>query len=311
MKPLLRAAVGLLFLTGNSIAQDIGIAISAAPEQATGICFGDSSIAMLNCAREKCAETEGVRESDCLRVLWCYPMGWTVDIFLQHREGIHWHEYTCGWNDREKAIAAAALKCDNEWLIECSAVQLWDPTGKSVSVDDITLLKKSAFEEDKPLSHSDEQSIAAKDEKKNVTPNNAIVDEAVWVLDETVSRPSLTLYGGPEQHDEVLEFDLSCDPLTRSMTVLIREVGDRFKENQTLCGTVETKGGSTEFCGATIPNGLAGIPDFEGIAVDLSSFNLSGKKTLTFKLDEYKRTFNIMNITEKTSGFTALCRKTS
>lgn len=74
--------------------------------------------------------------SDCLRVKWCYPAGWSADLFVQHREGIHWHEYLCGWNSKEAVMAAVTVACDRErrnFLIECSAVQLWDDKGRELT----------------------------------------------------------------------------------------------------------------------------------------------------------------------------------
>jgi hypothetical protein len=113
----------------------VGIGFAVAPEQSAGHCVGANAEATLGCARSRCAETEGVAPSDCLRVKWCFPAGWSADVFMQHREGPHWHEYLCGWDSREAVEAAAWLSCDRDrrdYLIECALVQMWDPDGRAI-----------------------------------------------------------------------------------------------------------------------------------------------------------------------------------
>lgn len=133
MKRHLLAVTGLLFwccmATSPSLGQ--GIAFSQAPEQAAGVCFGGNPNQALQCARDKCAAA-GAAPRDCLRVKWCYPAGWSADLFLQHQEGPHWHEYLCGWDSREAVVKAAELACDKgrrSYLIECAVVRLWSPEG--------------------------------------------------------------------------------------------------------------------------------------------------------------------------------------
>lgn len=121
-------------LASPASAQDgpIGIAFAEAPEQSSGVCTGQSTDKTLACARAKCVEG-GAMEQDCLRVKWCYPAGWSADLFVQHREGPHWHEYLCGWDSKEALMAAVAVACDRErrdFLIECSAVRFWDDQGQ-------------------------------------------------------------------------------------------------------------------------------------------------------------------------------------
>jgi hypothetical protein len=108
-----------------------GIAFVEAPERSGGYCVGKSPDQAFACAREKCA-VDGVKPAECLRRAWCYPAGWTVDVFLQHKEGPHWHEYSCGWDSREAAVKAAGLKCDKAlrpYLIDCTPVRFFDPDG--------------------------------------------------------------------------------------------------------------------------------------------------------------------------------------
>lgn len=113
-----------------------GIAFVEAPEQSSGVCFSDNADRGFACAKQKCTEN-GTSASDCLRVKWCYPASWSADIFLQHKEGIHWHQYLCGWSSREDIEAAVELTCNGsqkEWLIECAMVQLWDPEGSQIGL---------------------------------------------------------------------------------------------------------------------------------------------------------------------------------
>ncbi|MEM9277907.1 MAG: hypothetical protein AAGA76_04990 [Pseudomonadota bacterium] len=132
------AAIVLVASTSFTVAQDrLGVAFVQAPEVSTGHCFAENPIKAFACARSSCA-IEGIAESECLRVKWCYPAGWSADIFLQHKEGVHWHQFLCGWSSREDLQAAAKLMCEGsqkEWLIECAMVGLWNPEGKEQSLN--------------------------------------------------------------------------------------------------------------------------------------------------------------------------------
>lgn len=136
---IMAALLGVLCLGGPSAAQDgpVGIAFVQAPEQSSGVCVAGNPDRAFACARQACVEG-GADARDCLRVAWCYPSGWSVDVFMQHREGAHWHAYSCGWGSREAALKAAGIKCDkalNPQLIACAAVQIWDPAGAATAVE--------------------------------------------------------------------------------------------------------------------------------------------------------------------------------
>lgn len=108
-----------------------GIAIVQAPEQSFGICVGKDATTAFDCARKQCMEG-GASAEDCLEMAYC-DSGWTVDVFMQSTEGNHWHEYHCGWKSRKEAEAAGKLACNKErrrQLMECAAVQYYDPDGK-------------------------------------------------------------------------------------------------------------------------------------------------------------------------------------
>ena len=83
-------------------------------------------------ARAQCMES-GALEEDCLRTNWCFPAGWSADVFVQHREGPHWHEIVCGLPTRSIAETVARQICERAErpdLIECALVQIYDDTGE-------------------------------------------------------------------------------------------------------------------------------------------------------------------------------------
>lgn len=133
------AVVITLMATSAGAAQDgpIGIAFAQAPEQSSGVCTGQSTDKTLACARAKCVDG-GAMAQDCLRVKWCYPAGWSADLFVQHKEGLHWHEYLCGWDSKEAVMAAIDVACDRQrrdYIIECSAVRFWDNNGQELEAN--------------------------------------------------------------------------------------------------------------------------------------------------------------------------------
>jgi hypothetical protein len=109
-----------------------GMAVSQAPEAGLGICIGPDAAATMQCAQEACMTESSLGELDCAVNLWCYPHAFVADIFMQHREGIHWHEILCGQNDREILDRLIATTCDRDYLIECGAVRIWDHDGNEV-----------------------------------------------------------------------------------------------------------------------------------------------------------------------------------
>ena len=109
--------------------ETVGIAFVQAPEQSAGTCIAGNMDKAFACAKAECAGQDGVSAADCLRVKWCYPAGWAADLFVQHKEGIHWHDYLCGWGSKEDLLAAVKVRCEGsskEWLLECSIVKAWD-----------------------------------------------------------------------------------------------------------------------------------------------------------------------------------------
>lgn len=131
----------LLAAPSTAMAQSGPKAIAAvqAPEAGTGICLDSNADTAIACARQQCMEESGLGEQDCSLNALCSPAGWTADIFQQHQEGLHWHTFTCGWQTRAQAEAAAAITCISEWLIECDVVRLWSPEGEEMTPDGMSL----------------------------------------------------------------------------------------------------------------------------------------------------------------------------
>ncbi len=109
-----------------------GVAVAQAPEAGLGICFSPLVEDGLSCAQQQCMAESGLGEADCAVNLWCYPAGWVADIFMQHAEGPHWHKVVCDQQDRASLDALVAMECAKDYLIECSAVRIWDADGTLV-----------------------------------------------------------------------------------------------------------------------------------------------------------------------------------
>lgn len=108
-----------------------GIAFVQAPEQSWGVAMGDSPAEAFAAATAMCVEGGALAE-DCLQTNWCFPAGFSIDVFAQHREGNHWHEVICGLPARDVAEQVAHALCDpaaRPWLIECQLVQVYDRDG--------------------------------------------------------------------------------------------------------------------------------------------------------------------------------------
>lgn len=113
-----------------------GIAFVQAPEMSSGVCAGKDAASAFDCAKKQCIDGGGTQE-DCLEQAYCFPGRYSVDVFMQSSEGPHWHEFYCGWDSKELALAAAKVACDNGKrtdLIECTPVMLYDEDGNSEEV---------------------------------------------------------------------------------------------------------------------------------------------------------------------------------
>ncbi|MCB1445942.1 MAG: hypothetical protein KDJ87_09125 [Rhizobiaceae bacterium] len=131
MNLVIRTVFAVLVAGTGPLAAKAGVAIVQAPEQSFGICAARDAKSAFACARTQCA-AGGAAKADCLEMAYC-DSGWTVDVFMQGKEGNHWHEYRCGWNSRAEAEAAGKLACNPERmedLMECSTVQIYDPDAR-------------------------------------------------------------------------------------------------------------------------------------------------------------------------------------
>lgn len=123
----------VLVVTVASAAAE-GIAFVQAPEQGGGVAVGETMEAAFEAAMAQCVES-GAYEDDCIRTNWCEPAGFSIDIFVQHREGLHWHEVVCGLPTETIARAIAVHMCDRterDYLIECALVQVYDQAGTAL-----------------------------------------------------------------------------------------------------------------------------------------------------------------------------------
>ena len=113
------------------------IAFVQAPEQSFGVCFGNNPDDAFACAVKQCTEN-GALEEDCIKMKYCSPAGWSADIFKQHKEGPHWHDYLCGWESEKDLDAAVNIVCEGsakDYLIECSVVAKWGPDGTRTDLE--------------------------------------------------------------------------------------------------------------------------------------------------------------------------------
>lgn len=126
-------ALVVLCLPAAALAQDHppGIAFAQAPEQSLGVAVGSDPAATIAAAVADCV-AGGALAADCIPTNWCQPAGWSVDVFVQHVEGLHWHEVVCGLPGEAVALSVAAALCDRDdrpWIAHCDLVQVHDPQG--------------------------------------------------------------------------------------------------------------------------------------------------------------------------------------
>jgi hypothetical protein len=126
------AAVAVLG-AGAAVAEEpVGaIAYAQAPEQSGGVGTGATVEEAIAAAMAECV-AGGAPEENCFITAACEPAGWSMDVFVQHQEGPHWHEMICGIAEEGMIEGLAAAVCDpavRPWLIECAVVQVRDPAG--------------------------------------------------------------------------------------------------------------------------------------------------------------------------------------
>jgi hypothetical protein len=107
------------------------IAFAQAPEQSGGVGVAATVEEAIAAAMAECV-AGGAPEENCFITAACEPAGWSMDVFVQHQEGPHWHEMICGIAEQGMIAALEAAVCDpavRPWLIECAVVQVRDPAG--------------------------------------------------------------------------------------------------------------------------------------------------------------------------------------
>ncbi|MDB5506134.1 MAG: hypothetical protein JWR75_772 [Devosia sp.] len=109
-----------------------GVAFAQAPEAGLGVCFGVDAAETMDCAQQACVAESGLGAEDCVVSDWCFPARWSGDVFVQHVEGLHWHDFACGWDTREQLEAAMAVGCDADYIAECDTVRVWDAAGTQI-----------------------------------------------------------------------------------------------------------------------------------------------------------------------------------
>ena len=118
---------------GGAVAQERAgaIAYAQAVEQSGGVATGATLDEAVAAARADCV-AGGALAEDCLISAACEPAGWSIDVFVQHQEGPHWHEMICGIADEAMIEGIAAAVCEREarpWIMECALVGVRDRAG--------------------------------------------------------------------------------------------------------------------------------------------------------------------------------------
>ncbi len=128
---MIRASIFCLAAALAPPATAQSIAFAQAPEQSSGVGTGPDIGTAIRAARAECV-AGGAYAEDCLITAACDNAGWSLDVFAQHREGLHWHELFCGFSDEAVARAVGETVCNPAHrpdLIECAVVQIWDRDG--------------------------------------------------------------------------------------------------------------------------------------------------------------------------------------
>jgi hypothetical protein len=120
-------------LAAQSFAPPPGIGFVQAPEQYSGTVIAADPAAAAEAAAADCAAA-GAEPVDCVLMAWCQPAGWSIDLFVQHAEGPHWHEFHCGLPSAGVARGVADALCDPGArpyeMIACGLAQIYDPDGR-------------------------------------------------------------------------------------------------------------------------------------------------------------------------------------
>ena len=127
------SVIALILVSTGAQAQSgpAGIAFVQAPEQSFGVAMGATPQEGFANAVQACVEG-GALADDCIPTNWCQPAGWSIDLFVMHQEGLHWHEIVCGLPNEDVALSVGAALCDlndRDGIGMCDLVQVYDPNG--------------------------------------------------------------------------------------------------------------------------------------------------------------------------------------
>ncbi len=131
-----------------------------------------------------------------------------------------------------------------------------------------------------------------------------------WYLDAGEPDETLALFYGVEGNDELTQLVFLCLPGVGKVDVLVMESSESYKPGQGACVTFSTDGSSgSKFCGATVPNELAGIPGLEAVAPisDPLFQNLKPSGNLTMEVDGQKSEIPLATIADSADKFVKSC----
>lgn len=121
---------GLIFAAESNLSEAAGIAYVQVPEQMVEYCIGSTQEEAIRCATKKCLKS-GVSKSECIVQSWCSHAQWSVEIFMQSKQGPHYYEFFCGLTSKAEAKSVAAIICKSpeRQLDACMISRLISPSG--------------------------------------------------------------------------------------------------------------------------------------------------------------------------------------
>jgi len=118
----------------SEFVQAAGIAYVQIPEQGGYYCIGKNYEQATSCAVNKCIKAGG-NKSDCVVMTWCGEAQWSMELFLQIKQGPHWNEFLCGLASKAevKSVEAAICRSRQKQFDACMLTLMIDPSGKEVN----------------------------------------------------------------------------------------------------------------------------------------------------------------------------------
>lgn len=131
-----------------------------------------------------------------------------------------------------------------------------------------------------------------------------------WFLDAGEPDETVALYYGVEGNDELTDLVFLCLPGTGKVDILVMESSEKYKAGEGACVTFSTEGAAgSKFCGATVPNELAGIPGLEAVAPinDPIFQSLKPAGNLTLDIDGEKSDIPLDTLADSAATFVKSC----